>query len=34
MTADRLGAMLAAVYGGRVAFPDAAPAGHHHECEE
>ncbi len=34
MTADRLGSMLAAVYGGRVAFPDAAEAGHDHECED
>ena len=32
MTADRLGSMLAAVYGGRVAFPHGAEAGH--ECEE
>jgi hypothetical protein len=31
-TADRLGSMLAAVYGGRVAFPEAAEADH--ECEE
>jgi hypothetical protein len=34
MTADRLGSMLAAVYGGRVAFSDAAEAGHDHECED
>jgi len=33
-TADRLGSMLAAVYGGRVAFPDAAEHGHEHECGE
>ncbi len=32
MTADRLGSMLATVYGGRVAFPEAAEADH--ECEE
>lgn len=31
-TADRLGSMLAAVYGGHVAFPEAAEADH--ECEE
>ena len=31
-TADRLGSMLAAVHGGRVAFPEAAEADH--ECEE
>jgi hypothetical protein len=34
MTADRLGSMLAAVYGGRVALPGAAEAGHDHECED
>ncbi len=33
-TADRLGSMLAAVYGGRVALPDAAEHGHQHECED
>jgi len=33
-TADKLGSMLAAVYGGRVAFPDAAEHGHQHECGE
>jgi hypothetical protein len=32
MTADRIGSMLAAVHGGRVAFPDAAELGH--ECED
>lgn len=31
-TADRLGSMLSAVYGGRIAFPDAAELGH--ECED
>ena len=31
-TADRLGSMLAAVYGGRIAFPDAAELGH--ECDD
>ena len=30
-TADRLGSMLAAVHGGRVAFPEAAEAGYEHE---
>jgi hypothetical protein len=30
-TADRLGSMLAAVHGGRVAFPDAAEVGYEHE---
>ena len=30
-TADRVGSMLAAVHGGRVAFPDAAEAGYEHE---
>ena len=30
-TADKLGSMLAAVYGGLVAFPDAAEHGHTHE---
>lgn len=33
-TADRLGSMLAAVYGGRVALPDAAEHGHERECGE
>ncbi len=33
-TSDKLGSMLAAVYGGRVAFPDAAEHGPHHECGE
>lgn len=32
-TADRIGSMLAAVHGGRVAFPDAAEHGHH-ECDD
>jgi hypothetical protein len=34
MTADRLGSMLAAVHGGRVANPHAAECGHDHECED
>ena len=33
-TADKLGSMLAAVYGGRVAFPGRGEHGHQHECGE
>lgn len=32
MTGDRIGSMLSAVYGGLVAFPEAAELGH--ECED
>ena len=33
-TADKLGSMLATVYGGVVAFPGDAEHGHQHECED